>query len=282
MFFALFQACLGCANFWDEVTDHNFEFSQLWNKPNPYLVLKDSPDGTKRAKALRALHEPSQNGGSSQDQESIVKILTTAAVSEHTAVARMAAVESLSRFKDPRAADALIAAYYAADRYRTAAGDEIKYSSDMASMLRCQSIRALGRQGDPKAVQHLVTILRQPPARGAESDKQMVMDERLAAARALAKFHDPRAEEALFNIMKTERDIALKDCAHESLQVATGKKLPQDSPEWDSLIGPGVHADAIATQTQPQAQPVKQAGFRPGVNPGSQTVQPGVGTPSGR
>jgi hypothetical protein len=272
MFFALFQSCLGCANFWDEFTDHNFEFSQLWNKPNPYLVLKDSADGTKRAKALRALHEPSQNGGSQEDQDAIVKILTTAAVSEHTAVARMAAVESLGRFKDPRAADALIAAYYAADRYRTAAGDDVKYSSEMAGMLRCQTIRALGRQGDPKAVQHLVTIMRQPPARGPESDKQMVMDERIAAARALAKFHDPRAEEGLLNIMRTEKDIALKDSAHESLQVATGKKFAQDSPEWESLVGPAPRPDAIASQ--PQQQPVRQATFQPGINPGAQTVQP--------
>src|SRR5262249_9059371 len=156
--------------------------SQLWNKANPYLVLKDSSDGTMRARALRTLHEPSQNYGSLADQDTIVKILTAAAVTEHTAVARMAAIETLGKFKDPRAADALIAAYSAADRYKTAAGDEVKYSADMAGMLRCQSLQALGRQGDPKAVQHLVTVLRQPPARGAGSDKQMVMDERIAAA----------------------------------------------------------------------------------------------------
>jgi HEAT repeat protein len=278
----MFQACLGCANFWDEITDHNFEVSQLWNKPNPYLVLKDSSDGTKRAKAFRALHEPSQDGGSREDQDTIVKILTTGAVAEHTAVARMAAIESLSKFKDPRAADALIAAYYAADRYRTTAGDDVKYSSEMTNMLRCQSLRALGRQGDPKAVQHLVTVLRQPPARGAEGDKQMVMDERIAAARALAKFHDPRAEEALLSIMKTEKDIALKDCAHESLQVATGKKWPQDSPEWESVVNPGAQPAAVAVQSQPkpvpqQTQPVLPAAFRPGLHPGSQTVQPGTG-----
>src|SRR5262249_32603501 len=116
--FIVFQACLGCANLWDQVTDHNFEISQLWNKANPYLVLKDSSDGTMRARALRTLHEPSQNYGSLADQDTIVKILTAAAVTEHTAVARMAAIETLGKFKDPRAADALIAAYYAADRYK--------------------------------------------------------------------------------------------------------------------------------------------------------------------
>jgi len=274
--FVLIQACLGCANLWDEITDHNFEMSQLWNKPNPYLVLKESSDGTKRAKAFRTLHEPSQNGGSSADQDTIVKILTAAAVTEHTAVARMAAIETLGKFKDPRAADALIAAYYAADRYKTAAGDTVKYSADMAGMLRCQSLQALGQQGDPKAVQHLVTVMRQPPVRGAEADKQMVMDERIAAARALAKFHDPRAEEALLDILRTEKDIALKDCAHESLQVATGKKYPQESPEWDSLVNPAPRSEAVASEQKPQVQPVQPASFRSGIHPDSQTVQPSV------
>jgi hypothetical protein len=146
----------------------------------------------------------------------------------------------------------------------------------MAGMLRCQSLQALGRQGDPKAVQHLVTVLRQPPARGAESDKQMVMDERIAAARALAKFHDPRAEEALLSILKTEKDIALKDRAHESLQVATGKKLPQDSPEWDSVVNPGAPADTVVTNPHTQVQPVQPASFRSGIHPDSQTVLPSV------
>jgi hypothetical protein len=272
--------CLGCAGFWDEVTDRNFEFSSLYTKPNPFTVLNESSDGTKRAKALRALHEPSQNGGSPADQETVVKILITAAVSEHTAVARMAAIEALGKFKDPRAAEGLIAAYYAADKYRTAAGDDIKYPPEMAGILRCQSLNALGRQGNPKAVDHLVTILKQPAARGAETDKQMVMDERIAAARALAKFHDPRGEEALLSVMKSEKDIALKDCAHDSLEAATGKKLPVDSDAWDNVLHPGNAPSAIVAREQPER--VNQAGFRQPVNPGAQTLQPAFGSPTPR
>jgi hypothetical protein len=263
--------CLGCANFWDDITDRGFEFGSMFTKPNPFVVLNESTDGSKRAKALQALHEPNQYGGSQADQEVVMKILTTAAISEHTAVARMAAIESLGKFKDPRAADALIAAYYAADKYRTTSGDDIKYSGEMAGTLRCQSLRALGRQGDPKAVEHLVTVLKQPPARGAETDKQMVMDERIAAARALAKFHDPRGEEALLNVMKSEKDVALKDCAHESLQAATGKKLPADPDTWANELHVNGVREVVAAREQPQ--PVKQATF-PGVNPGAQTVQP--------
>ena len=98
-----FVACpffaVGCAAFWDDVTSKDFEFKSLYTKPNPLVVLNESNDGDKRAKALRALREPSQYKGSAEDQEMVVKILTTAAVSEHTALARMAAIQSLSRAK---------------------------------------------------------------------------------------------------------------------------------------------------------------------------------------
>jgi HEAT repeat protein len=243
--------CVGCANFWDEVTDRNFEFKSLWSKPNPLVVLNESADGTQRAKALRALREPNQFGGTQTDQETIVKIVTTAAVSEHTAVSRIAAIESLTKFRDPRATQALIAAYYASDGYRTAQGDSVKYPGDMASMIRCQSLRALGEQGNPAAVEHLVTVLRQPAARGAELDRQMVMDERITAARALAKYNDPRAEEALLNVLRTEKDIALKDRAYESLQTATGKKLPPDPKAWEDALNLSLPQDAVATRPQP-------------------------------
>jgi HEAT repeat protein len=257
--------CQGCANFWDEVTDRNFEFKSLWSKPNPLVVLNDSTDGTQRAKALRALREPSQFGGTQGDQETIIKIVTTAAVSEHTAVARIAAIEALTNFRDPRATQALIAAYYASDGYRTAQGDAIKYPGDMASVIRCQSLRALGEQGNPAAVEHLVTVLRQPAARGAEVDRQMVMDERITAARALAKYNDPRAEEALLNVMRSEKDIALKDRAYESLQTATGKKLPPDPKAWEDALNMPPPQAAVAGRTQPEQ--VKQVGHQQNATP---------------
>jgi hypothetical protein len=257
--------CQGCASFWDEVTDRNFEFKSLWSKPNPLAVLSESTDGTQRAKALRALREPNQFGGSPADQETIVKLVTTAAISEHTAVARIAAIDALSKFRDPSATQALIAAYYASDGYRTAHGDAIKYPGDMASMIRCQSLRALGEQGNPAAVEHLVTVLRQPAARGAEVDRQMVMDERITAARALAKYNDPRAEEALLNVMRSEKDIALKDRAYESLQSATGKKLPPDPNTWEDALNL-LHPQEAFTK-RPQPEEVKQVGHQHPVPP---------------
>jgi HEAT repeat protein len=157
----------------------------------------------------------------------------------------------------------------------------MKYSTDMASMLRCQSLRALGDQANPAAVEHLVTVLKQPPARGADVDKQMVLDERIAAARALAKFHDRRAEEALLDVMKSEKDIALRDRAHESLQTATGKKLPDDPAAWEDYLHHGQPADALAGRDQPER--VKLLNYRQNQQTGTPAVQPAFtpnGTPS--
>ena len=75
----------------------------MFTKPNPLLVLRDSSDGDKRAKALRALREPKQYGGGDAEQEAIVSILTTAATTEKQPLCRLAAIQSLGHFKDPRA-----------------------------------------------------------------------------------------------------------------------------------------------------------------------------------
>ena len=59
----------GCANFWDDVTSRDFKIKSLWEpRPNPMVVLRDSTDGDERAKALRALQEPKQHGGSDTDE----------------------------------------------------------------------------------------------------------------------------------------------------------------------------------------------------------------------
>ena len=59
---------------------------------------------------------------------------------------------------------------------------------------------------------------------------------RFAAARALANFSHYQATEALMQVLKTERDVALRDRAHESLQTATGKTLPPDPKAWEDLL----------------------------------------------
>jgi hypothetical protein len=247
-------ACAGCANFWDKITAKDFEIQSLFVKPNPLVVLEQSADGDKRKDALLALREPDQHGGTKQEQEVIVKILTTAAVTEHTPIARMAAIESLSKFKDPRATQSLVAAYYKSYGFRTESGDEIKFTPDAANMIRCKTLVALGQQldpksPDPKAVNLLVDVVVGPKAKGADLERQMEMDERIAAARSLSKINQPKATEALLAVLKSEKDVALRDRAQESLETVTGKNLPADYKQWDdALHGSGGQQVADAKQ----------------------------------
>jgi hypothetical protein len=219
------MAC-GCAGFWDDVTSRDFSVKGWFAKPNPMVVLRDSPDGDKRAKALRALGEPKEHGGTDQEQETVVRILMTAAVSEKQPLCRLAAIQSLGHFKDPRAVDGLKEAFYSAG----------VFPPDTATLLRCQAVTALGRTGNPAAVDLLARVVREPPAEGTEIEKQQSLDVRIAAARALGNFHQPQSIQALAGVLKSEKDVALRDRVHESLQLVTGKKLPADSNEWDGVI----------------------------------------------
>ena len=43
--------------------------------------------------------------------------------------------------------------------------------------------------------------------------------------------------------MQTEKDVTVRDGAHESLQAATGKNLPADPKAWDELIHSASYAE---------------------------------------
>jgi HEAT repeat protein len=216
----------GCANFWDDVTSREFSMSGFFVKPNPLLVLRDSPDGDKRARALRALHEPKENGGTDADQEAVLKILATAASSEKQPLCRLAAIQSLGHFKDPRAVEGLVNAFYNAGGF----------GPETITVIRCQALTALGETKSSAAVELLAKVVREPPAEGATLDKQLTLDVRIAAARALANFSHYQATEALLQVMRNEKDVALRDRAHESLQIATGKKLQPDDQTWEEVL----------------------------------------------
>ena len=224
-----FAFCLiasGCAGFWDDVTSRDFTWNTMFTKPNPLLVLRDSSDGDKRAKALRALHEPKQSGGSDAEQDAVLNILNTAAATEKQPLCRLAAIESLGHFKDPRAVKGLTEAFYNAGAF----------SQETAAVIRCQALTALGETRNPIAVELLARVVREPPGEGTDLEKQQTLDVRIAAARALGKFSHYQATEALVRVMQNERDVALRDRAYESLQAATGKKLFPDGKEWEQLL----------------------------------------------
>jgi hypothetical protein len=217
----------GCADFWDEVTARDFSLKQYCSaKPDPLVVLRDSTDGNKRAKALAALREPSQRGGSAEEQDTVVKVLIAAATQDRQPWCRRAAITSLANFKDPRVADALRDAYYSAG----------SFSPEIATRLRCEALEALGNGGNPASVDFLVKVLREPPVEGAEQDKQQKTDERISAARALGHFNHYQGTSALVEVLRSEQDVALRESARGSLVAATGKDLPADVKAWDDLL----------------------------------------------
>lgn len=225
-------ALTGCAGFWDDVTSHDFEVSSLFIKPNPLVVLKDSNDGDKRARALRTLREPKQNGLTDQDQDFVVTTLCTAAVAEHQYCCRLAAIQSLGHFKDPRAVQGLEDAYYKADaEYR-----EGKFPLETVSAIQCQVLRSLGETGNPAAVAMLTRVVGEARVEGAEKEQQQAMDKRIAAARALGHFTGSQVTETLVKLLKTEKDVALRNSAHDSLVAITGKDLPPEYEQWNDLL----------------------------------------------
>ncbi len=231
----------GCANFWDDVTARDFNFKAYFfgPKPDPMVVLRDSVDGNQRAKALASLREPRQHGGSDADQDAVVKILVSAATQDRQPWCRWAAISSLATFKDPRVADGLRDAYYAAGGF----------TPEIATVLRCQSLEALGGVGNPASVDFLVKVLREPPVEGAEQDKQQKTDERIAAARALGHFNHYQSTGALVDVLRTEQDVALRKSARDSLASATGVDLPPDAAKWDEVLH---RPDGTAVAAQPK------------------------------
>jgi len=224
----------GCALTWDDFTSRDFKMADAWAKPpDPLQVLSESKDGDKRAKAYRALKEPKLNGGTQQDQDFVLKLLTTAVHDETRYYVRLEAMRKLGEFKDPRAVPVLVEAFYQAD---TLLGRDRTVTKGLISTFHCEVLRGLGNNGDPAAADLLVRVLSQGSVEGAEEDKRLVLDERIAAARALKNYPQYRSTEALALVLKNDKDVALRDCATESLQACTGKKLPADYPSWDDFL----------------------------------------------
>jgi HEAT repeat protein len=231
----------GCASFWDEVTSKDFSVSTMFNPPNPLMVLKESTDGDQRAKALAALHEPKQNGGTDQDQDFVVQVLTTAASSERQPWCRLKAIGSLGQFKDPRAVKGLEDAYYKAS----------VFPPDTAHNIRVASITALGNTKNPDAVPILVRLVRQKPVEGSEQEKRQNLDERIASAHALGNFSQYQATEALVAVVQSDKDIALRDCAYDSLKTITGKDFPPEPQVWAEFLHQNGNKDIVVEAQGP-------------------------------
>jgi len=222
----------GCSNTWDQLSRKDIPFTArvngLFVHQDPLVVLRDSKDADDRAKALRSLREPKQHGGSDQEQETMVAILVTTAKTDVQPLCRVAAIGTLGSFKDARAVQGLVDAYYQATTF----------APDTATVVQCAALTALGQTRDPAGVDLLTRVVRAPePAFDVSSlEKQQEHDRRTAAARALGNFSHYQATEALIHVLRTNKDVALRHRAHESLVEATGKDLPLDAGAWDNYL----------------------------------------------
>jgi hypothetical protein len=230
----------GCAGFWDEVTSRDFKMKNLFSKPDPLVTLRDSSDGYRRCQALAQLQEPLQNGGDQEKQEFYVQILTEAATKDPDPLCRLGAIRSLADYKDPRAARTLEDVYL----------QNLKFSPELNSTIRMQTLAALEKAGDGRSRELLIRVARQPGG-GTESsmaDRQQTNDERLTAIRALARFNNFDAIDTLVYVLETEKDIALQQRAYDSLRSATGKDLPMEGPAWRAMLQKNSNGEIVARE----------------------------------
>ncbi|MEZ6143047.1 MAG: HEAT repeat domain-containing protein [Zavarzinella sp.] len=263
----------GCASTIDFVTGERFLSNPVeavfTPAEEPMWVLENAPEGDRREKAFRDLEEPIHNGGDAAQQAKAVQWVRTGATTDRRALVRLAAIEAAANFKDPQAADILVDAYRnaafnappttgSADVQPVAglekANEVASFTPDTITTIRCRSLAGLGKIQSPKARELLIEVAKQQqtninPQQNLDSlslarfnatvgtnetDHQTV---RLAAIRSLGEYrNDPAAMQALVEIMESERDVALRSRAHESLEMMSGQSFPADPKPWKEWL----------------------------------------------
>ena len=74
----------------------------------------------------------------------------------------------------------------------------------------------------------MILVARAGAKEESEVEKQQTLDVSLTAIRSLGKYNQFESTETLLHLLKTEKDVAVRDRAYESLQLATGKHLARD------------------------------------------------------
>ena len=231
---------LGCHS-WSEFSGRTFTFKETFHRrEDPLVVLRDSSNGTERSRALLALREPLRSGGTREEQELYVNILTKSAREDHDPLCRLAAIRALGKYKDPRAVSALEDVYQ----------QRLSFTNDLNSLIRQQALAALEETGDPEARRLLIRVARGPGSLTESSltDRQQTLDQRLTAVRGLARYPQYDAVDALVHVLETEKDAALRERAYQSLKTATGKNLPPEGQAWRELLQ---NPDAQAARPEP-------------------------------
>ena len=280
----------GCAGTMDTLTSRRFRddpFHTLFGSDDPMVVLRATDEsGDQRVRAMQALKEPKKNGLTDQDQNEIVQILSSAATTDHQAVCRMSAIETLARFEDPRASQILVTAYHNAPHdapqevkidaqggviqakhtKRTPFTPVSSFTPDVVAQIQTRVLEALGQAQSPSGLALLCEVASAPakkPEKKGDTDiflqmgntEQGAFDLRLAALRALAHYKgQAQASDVCFTIMTTEKDVALRGRAHLSLQEITGKSAAATAAAWEPILGkaPASSAPSSVLQERPR------------------------------
>jgi HEAT repeat protein len=216
---------VGCSSF-DDFNFKKMNFEVFRDPENPIEIIRNSKDGNLRARALACLTEPKARGGTQQEQDVVVSLLVYSAANESQPFCRVAAINTLRTFKDPRVVEGLKEAYYRAGTF----------VPQVAAVIRGNALSGLGDTGSPAAIDLLVRVLKEPPVDGPNEDRQQKLNERIIAARALGHFKHYQATAALVEILRTEKNPELVTPAHESLVEATGKNIPPDAQSWAEFL----------------------------------------------
>ena len=270
-------ALTGCAGTWDTLTSRRFRqeplttVKHMFKPEDPLVVLRADPprDGDERARAMHRLQEPLAIGLSQQDQDQVIDLLARTATADPSPVLRVAAIEALGRFQDPRAPGILVIAYQkahgrpdgVADPFRSDTGVQLAaggrslgrgpsplplapptgFSPETADVIRCRTLEALGETDRPEAARFLASVAGgatgETPGEGSDT-----RDVRLAAVRGLSKCRQPEAVVALAQVLAAEngKDTAMVGRAHDGLVRLTGKHLPPEPQKWNEVVQAGV------------------------------------------
>lgn len=214
---------------WDDLTSRELGVKALWTTPPPPMtVIEKSTDGYARAKALNMLDESSNRAESDKN----LQVLQAAATTDRDPLCRIAALRTLGRYKDPRASKVLM------DVLLGNPG----LSAENNALIRQQALTSLRTQSPTEAKQFFITAAKQPKGSltdASQRDRMEILDERLTAIRALGKYPEPDAVETLVKLLETEKDTAIRRCAHESLKESQKKDIPEDGKAWREYVATG-------------------------------------------
>jgi hypothetical protein len=263
---ALVAAGSGCASTWETMTSRQFRdkpFETVFGTEDPLTVLRENPDGETRARAMRRLKEPALDGRPEAEQDEALQILSTAATSDPSPWVRMAAIDALGKFQDPRAVETLAAAYYQASgrpesapqaQPVVAAGGRLPgahadrlgligpqgFPSDQVANVRGRALEALARTGRPEAVEFLARVAggQELPADEDPTANDFV---RQRAVAGLGQVRSKEAVHALARVLAAEhdKDVTLTNLAHGGLVSLTGQNQPADPQAWGTVIQAG-------------------------------------------